>query len=82
MNLNDLPIVAEVDAELSDEDYEANQHGTAYCYNKGCKGPICKKGNRDRRRATRGSDLGPAPLDQYLDFRLTQHEATRKKQPA
>lgn len=78
MNLNELPIVKEVDDELGDELYENCTHGTAYCYGKGCRGPICRKLNRDRKRSARDSDAGPGPLDEYLNFRLSEHEEMRK----
>lgn len=73
MQLEDLQITKDIDAELADEEFSTATHGTAYCYGKGCKGPICKKGNRDRRRKTRNATPVPGPADDIIEQRLLQY---------
>lgn len=37
----------EVQAELEDTDYKSRRHGVKATYSAGCRGPLCRKGNRD-----------------------------------
>lgn len=77
MNLDDMQIAKDIDAELADQEHQTMTHGTAYCYGKGCKGPICRKGNRDRKRKSKGIVMEPYPFDEYIEFRYNQYMASR-----
>src|SRR4051812_25215603 len=43
----------DVKAELQDVDYHDYEHGTRRCADLGCKGPLCLKFERDRKREAR-----------------------------
>lgn len=77
MQLEDLQISKDIDAELEDEEFKGATHGTSYCYGRGCKGPICKKGNRDRKRATRNAHPVPGPFDDYIEHRREEYLSAR-----
>lgn len=69
----------EVDAELADPGWADGTHGTAYLYNKGCHGPLCKRANRLRKpRGVR------EPLEYgYLEIREAEYlEEKRAKKIA
>lgn len=72
----------QVQAELSNPDIRPDQHGRPIGYHNGCRGPLCKKINRDRQRKPGQSSTNPW-LDTYLEARLEEHKAElRKKEVA
>lgn len=72
MDFNELPIVKEVNDELADPTFATYRHGSPGTYNKGCKGPLCRKANRDR--AHKGAGLDSArSMDPYLASRIHEH---------
>lgn len=44
------PEMADVKAELSDPHFASRRHGSRATYALGCRGPLCKKKERDRAR--------------------------------
>ena len=69
---------AEVDAELADPSVPAHHHGRPIGYNNGCKGPLCRKQQRDRLRRKGSSPANPW-ADEYLEARLTAHRESLKE---
>lgn len=72
MDFNDLPIVKEVNDELADPRFNTYRHGSPSTYQKGCKGPLCRKANRDRAHKGAGSESARA-MDPYLSKRIHAH---------
>ncbi|ANA85972.1 hypothetical protein BH766_gp02 [Gordonia phage Demosthenes] len=72
MDFNELPIVKEVNDELADERFCTLRHGSPGTYHKGCRGPLCRKANRERVHKGRGSDSARA-MDPYLESRTMEH---------
>lgn len=57
-------------------------HGTASCYNAGCRGPLCKEQRRRQSARSRGVDLPeslPGTLEEYLDQLLLVHQDERSE---
>lgn len=82
MRIEDLPGFAElkaaIDAELADESWGKATHGTAYLYNKGCHGPVCRRANQLRKRPG-----GRIPLEYgYIELREAEYLEERRKQKA
>ncbi|AKJ72532.1 hypothetical protein GMA7_96 [Gordonia phage GMA7] len=71
-------LVARVDAELEDHTIPSHLHGRPSGYNKGCKGPLCTKSNRDRVRLPGTASRTPIE-DMYLNQRLAEHKESLKK---
>jgi hypothetical protein len=46
----------EVQAEIDQESFASYTHGLASTYHVGCRGPLCRKANRDKARAFRRRD--------------------------
>lgn len=51
----DEGLLLQVVKELSDPLYLGRTHGKISCYNEGCRGPFCRKVNRDRSRQMYGN---------------------------
>lgn len=83
MNIEDImnamlaDLGKEVDAELSDPAFPAHHHGRPIGYNKGCRGPLCTKNLRDRKRADGGTSANEIK-DAYLEMRLKDHQLSLK----
>lgn len=77
LDLRNLPIEEQVDRELADDQYLPSRHGTPAAYNKGCKGPLCRKAQRDRVKKARGSTTRNM-MDDYLEARLAEHYEIKK----
>lgn len=82
----------DVVAEITDPVYLNRTHGTPACYAKGCRGPLCQKGERDkqerRRRKQAEKDgreyvaFGPHPArhrDELLEEILDWHRTQRRQ---
>lgn len=63
-----------VDKELADPNVPAHHHGRPIGYNNGCKGPLCRKSQRDRMRQKNGRGPANPVLDAYLEERLAEHQ--------
>lgn len=71
MRIEDLAVSKAIDAELTDPRYTGT-HGTAYCYGRGCKGPLCTYANRKRKGSV-------SELDDLLDYRLGMYLEERRQ---
>lgn len=71
---NDMMI--EVVDELTSVEFASRTHGTRSCHNAGCRGPLCRKFNRDRSRkeyrkknpAARTRNAKDTEVDQILNL--------------
>ena len=77
-DLRNLPIEDQVDKELADNSFAPSKHGTPSCYNKGCRGPLCRKAQRDRVKRYQGS-AAVNMFDEYLEARLEEFYGTKKE---
>ena len=68
----------EIDKELADPNILPQHHGRPIGYNNGCKGPLCRKSQRDRMRAKGGTPHNPL-IDEYLEYRLSKHQESLKQ---
>lgn len=75
-------IAKEVDEELADKSVPAHHHGRPIGYNNGCKGPLCRKAQRDRLRQPNGRGSANPMADAYLELRLTEHKKSLKNKKA
>lgn len=88
MNLSEIP--QDVIIELCDLEFGTRTHGTRACYAKGCRGPLCRKAERDRQAVRRKlaaeaagreySPYGPHPIrdrDELLERVLVWHRESR-----
>lgn len=66
----------EVDQELNDPRFPKHHHGRPIGYNSGCRGPLCRKSQRDRIRNNYPAKKRRGPdnpmLEQYLEIKLIQ----------
>ena len=53
----DEELMLKVVKELSDPLFLGRTHGKISCYNEGCRGPFCRKVNRDRSRQMYGNKV-------------------------
>lgn len=70
-------LAKEVEAELADPNIRPDQHGRPIGYHKGCRGPLCRKQNRERQRGKNQTSANPW-ADAYLESRLTEHKESLK----
>ena len=84
MDLNEL--APDVAAELADPHFLTRTHGKKATYQAGCRGPLCRKAERERKRASyrrnKGKVLEYPPRherarDWYLEKVQREHEAIR-----
>lgn len=68
----------EIEDELNDPTIQPHHHGRPVGYNSGCKGPLCRKSQRDRMRRPGASATNPW-IDEYLVERLEEHKASLAK---
>ena len=68
----------EVDRELADPGFPPAHHGRPIGYNSGCRGPLCKKSQRDRLRSRNGTSRSEL-IDEYLEYRLNEHKESLKQ---
>lgn len=70
----------EIIAELSDPKFITRTHGSRGTHNDGCKGPMCRKANRDRMRVVKNG----APqkrfkgTEEILEKLIAEHKAQRQ----
>lgn len=57
--IEDYHLVFDVYEELNQYRFEGKRHGTRHLKNQGCKGPLCRKAQRDHVRA---ADLPPTEV--------------------
>jgi len=82
-------IAQEVMDEILDPEYDVMTHGTKYTYSSGCKGPLCRKAERDacarRYRARNKNNVKqyrPRPgayPEEWLQEMIDWHRAERAK---
>jgi hypothetical protein len=83
---------ADILTELNDEKYKGRTHATRSTYAKGCRGPLCRKSERDRgrerhasRQAEKGKEVTRLPAteaqgrDEYLDRVIAWHRLVRSE---
>jgi len=88
----ELPENADILLELCDKDYDGRTHATRATYAKGCRGPLCRKAERDRgreRHAARQAEKGlevtrlattkAQERDVFLDQIIAWHRLVRSE---
>lgn len=83
---------ADVLFELLDKAYDGRTHATRATYAKGCRGPLCRKAERDRgrerhaaRQAEKGKDVTRLPAteaqarDEFLNQVIAWHRLLRSE---
>ena len=71
----------EIQQELAQVKYINMTHGRSYCYNKGCRGPLCTRANRERYWAKHPDKHKPVQtqfVDQYLQKKQEEYEHARE----
>ena len=78
--------------ELADKIYDGRTHATRACYAKGCRGPLCRKSERDRgrerhaaRQAEKGKEVTRLPpteaqeRDEFLNQVIVWHRLVKSE---
>lgn len=78
--------------ELCEEKFISRTHGVRSTYAQGCRGPLCRKSERDRgrerhakRMKARGRNVRPLPMtdeqerDELLDYVMSWHKDARSQ---
>lgn len=86
------PENADIFFELHDSSYLGRTHATRSTYAKGCRGPLCRKSERDRgrerhaaRQAEKGKEVTRLPAteaqarDEFLDRVIAWHRLVRSE---
>lgn len=86
---------ADIREELNDRKFKSRTHGARSTYAQGCRGPLCKKAERDRARRkheikmlAQGKSVSPLPprkgrdRDEFLQWILGWHRGSRRSNPA
>ncbi|ADD80887.1 gp101 [Rhodococcus phage ReqiDocB7] len=71
----------ECDQELNDPAFEGRTHGTPSCYNKGCRGPMCRyvaTTTRWRRERSSKRSYLDQKVETTIQERVTKHHADRQ----
>lgn len=83
---------ADILFELHDPEYQGRSHATRSTYAKGCRGPLCRKSERDRgrerhasRQAEKGKKVTRLPAteaqarDEFLNQVIAWHKMVRSE---
>lgn len=89
-----LPENADIRAELSDPKYKKYTHGTRSTYARDCRGPLCRKSERDRsarrheiiqasrgRKVRRYAPQAERERDEFLTWIIGWHRGSRASNP-
>lgn len=79
-------LLSEMNAEISDENFETRTHGRKSTYKAGCQGPLCKKAHRDYARIayakrtptmTTARGARDTAVDDYIERFMKRYHAQR-----
>lgn len=74
-----LDIVVQIEQELDDPRWKTRTHGSIGTYVDGCRGPLCRRANRERTNPTAESVKPKARVnDELLSHILEKHLEVRR----